>query len=156
MKSAYAFYRDNFSVEEEFRGFCDGLVGVGFDGFTRRVGEGYLRAAVRAGDGLGVEPSVGDVGVLSLALRAHGEFGHGGVWAVVGDGFNYRISGAAVCAVDEGVAIAEIVGVGQFAEAIFAGCDVRSDLGKGCSGRIALTDEEFGFVGNGGNILMTY
>lgn len=106
--------------------------------------------------GLGVEPSVGNVGVLSLALRAHGEFGHGGIWAVVGDGFYYRISGAAVCAVDEGVAIAEIVGVGQFAEAIFAGCGVRGDLGKRCSGRIALTDEEFGFAGNGGNILAAH
>ena len=68
------------------------------------------RAADGAGIGLRVEAAVGGVGVLRRAGRAHGEAGHGGGGAVVGDVLDDGVARAAVGAVGEGIAEAAVGG----------------------------------------------
>ena len=93
------------------------------------VGEVQVWSALGAGVGLGVEASVGGVVVFRLAGGAHFEGGHGGVGAIVGDGFNNGVSRSAISAVDKGIAKASVGGIKQFGETIGAGVGVGSDLG---------------------------
>jgi len=64
-----------------------------------------MGAAVWTGIGLGMEPPVKGIIILSLTYRAHGEFSHGGLGPVIGDIFNNGIPGAAIGAVDKRVFI---------------------------------------------------
>ena len=89
----------------------------------------YVRAAVRASGGLSVEAPVGRVVVFALAGRTQVEDPHGGVGSVVRDGLDDRVAGAAVRAVDEGVAMATVGAVAQFGETVLADRSVGRDLG---------------------------
>ena len=104
----------------------EGVVGLGQQAAVGGE-QGELGAADRAGDGLGVEPAVGGVGVLGPAVGAHDEAGHGGRLPVVGDRPDDRVAGPAVGAVDERVAVAAVGGVEQLALAVGAGGDVDAD-----------------------------
>lgn len=93
--------------------------------------EGVAGAANGAADGLGVEASVGGVGVFGLAGVARGEGGHCGVGAIEGHGVKQRESGAAGGAVDEGVVVAAVGGIVEFREALAAGSEIGRDGGTG-------------------------
>ena len=69
-----------------------------------KVQQLQLRAAVGAGDRLGVEPPVGRIGVLGRTGRAHVEAGHAGPRAVVGQVLDDRPARPAVGAIGEGIA----------------------------------------------------
>lgn len=100
-----------------------------------------MRAAVGAADGLGVVAAVLGVVVFGGAAGAHGEGFHGGAAAVVGGGFLDGEAGAAVCAVDEGVEVAGVLGVVEFVGAVVAGGDVGGDV-DGALFALALYDLE--------------
>ena len=78
------------------------------------------RSAVRAAHRLGVEASIGGVGVLRPAAPAHLEVDHRGAGTVVGDAGHDGVARAAIRAVGEGVAEAAILGVEDLPEAIAA------------------------------------
>jgi len=82
VETAEAFDGQNFALAEQTVGFGDWVAGL--CDFVS-VDEGEMRAALAAGVRLGVEAAVERVVVFGLALRAHGEGGHGGLAAVVGD-----------------------------------------------------------------------
>ena len=88
--------------------------------------------AVGAGVGLGVEATVERVFVFGPAGVAHDKGGHGGGGPVVGQGLDDAEAGAAVGAVDEGIAIAAVRGIKQLAQAVGAGGHVGRDQGKAC------------------------
>jgi hypothetical protein len=83
-----------------------------------------LWAAVRAGDGLGVEATVQRILILGGTGRAHGERRHGGQRPIIGNVFDDGEAGAAVGAVDERIAVAAISRVKQFSQAVGTGADV--------------------------------
>ena len=66
--------------------------------------------------------------IFGLAVRAHAEGGHGGVGAVVRNGRDNAVTGAAVGAVDKRIAITAVGGIKQFGQAIGADITVRGDL----------------------------
>lgn len=80
-----------------------------------------LGAAYVAGVGLGVETAIAGIVVFLVTGVAKGEPGHGGEGAIVGQGFDNAIAGAAVGAVNEGIAVAAIVGVEEFFDAVGTG-----------------------------------
>ena len=104
-----------------------------------------------AGVGLGVEAAIGGVVVFGLAGGAHWETGHGGLGAVVGDAAGDGEAGAAVCAVEEGIAVASVGGVEQLAEAVGAGGGVGGDAGADAAEILAGEDAEGG-VADGGEV----
>ena len=81
-----------------------------------------------------MEPAVGGVVVLGRARRAHGERGHGGERPVVGHVPDDGEPRAAVGAVDERVAVAAVVRVGELAQAVGAGRGVGGDQGPARAG----------------------
>ena len=87
------------------------------------------RPAHGAAVGLGVVASAADVAVFGGAGGAHGEPGHRGVGPVVGQRPQDREPRPAVGAVDEGVAVAPVGGVGQFLQAGGAGGQVGGGQG---------------------------
>ena len=107
----------------------------GGDGVARPIGrrragdsqQAGRRAAVRAGDGLGVEAPVGRVLVLGAAAVAHGEAGHRGAARGRRGRRDDRVARAAGRAVDERVAVAAVGGVAQLGEAVVAGGGVGGD-----------------------------
>ena len=76
---------DSVSVQEHERGTADGT-----------------------GVGLRVEPAVGGIFILLPAIRTEGKAGHGGIDPVIGNRLDDRQPGAAVGAVDEGVAVSAV------------------------------------------------
>jgi hypothetical protein len=82
------------------------------------------RPAFGAGDRLRVEAPVCRVVVFGGAARTHGEPGHGGGRAVIGELADDRESRPAVGAGDEGVAVAPVAWVEEFGDAVVAGGDV--------------------------------
>ena len=110
------------------------------DGFGDGIGRWNLQRRRRdepergpqspAGVGLRVEAAVGRIVVLGLAGRAHFEARHRGLRAVVGNAARDGEARAAVGAVEEGIAVAAIVGIEQFAQAIGAGGGVGGNAGR--------------------------
>ena len=98
---------------------------------------GQLRAARRAGVGLGVEATVGGVVVLGLAGRAHREAGHRGGRPVVGHVEHDRVPRPAVRAVGERVAVAAVAGVVDLGQAVGAGGAVDAHGHVGRAGTVA-------------------
>src|SRR5918912_4481104 len=93
------------------------------------VQEPHLRAADRAGVGLGVEAAVGWVIVLSPALGAHLEVCHRGHGPVVGHRAGYGEPRAAVGAVGERIPVTPVCRIKELREAVLAGGDIRRDQG---------------------------
>ena len=83
------------------------------------------RAAAVAGDGLGMEPTVGRILVLAPAGRTEREVPHGRVGAVVGRAFDDGEAWPAVGAVGEGIAIAIGEGIPHLGQALRTGRHVR-------------------------------
>jgi hypothetical protein len=77
-----------------------------------------------------VEPAIGGIFILSKAVGAHGEAGHGGLGAIVGNIEDDAVARAAVGAVGEGVLVAAIRGISRLCKADIAHRDVRRDGGK--------------------------
>ncbi len=97
-------------------------------------GERDTGPALEAGIGLGVEAPVERIGVLGSAALAHGEGRHGGGGAVVGQVVDDGEARPAVRAVDEGIAVAAVVGVEELVHAVGAGGQLgrhQSRLGHG-------------------------
>ena len=105
-----------------------------------------MGAAGGAGVGLGMEAAVEGVVVFCLAGGAHGEDAHGGFVAIVGDIFDDGEAGATVGTVDEGILIASIRGIEEFAKAVFAGGGIRRDERVALGAGLAMGDDEGGFV----------
>jgi hypothetical protein len=103
--------------------------------------------AIRAGDRLGVIAAVGRVLVLGVTRRAHLEALHRRVLPVVRRMAHDRQARAALCAVDEWVAVAAVVGVEELGQAPIAGGDIGRDRGSGCL-PAALLDPEKRFAHN--------
>ena len=103
---------------------------------------GQLRAADRAGIGLGVIPPAFDVVVFAGAGRAHGERGHRGRGPVVGHVADDGISWPAIGAVDERIPVAPVGGIQQFLATIRADRQVRRHQGIDHVAGDALADEE--------------
>ena len=124
MEAAQTFDGNDFAVFE--CGFCllQSIAGAGRT-IPGQIGEGG--AAVGAAGGLSVIAAVFDVVVLRLAIPAHGEFAHGGEGAVVGHVPDDGEPGAAVGAVEEGVAVAAVGGVVQLPQTVGAGAHVGAD-----------------------------
>ena len=83
------------------------------------------RAANRARIRLRVKAAVARVVVFGLALRAHREFLHRSVRAVVRQGFDDAEARAAIRAIRERIAVAAVFRIENFAQAIGTGGDVR-------------------------------
>ena len=79
------------------------------------------RAAVRAGDRLGVKATVRRILILGSTRRAHREVGHGRERPVVRHGLDQRQSRPAMGAVDEWIAVAPVGRIEQLAQAVRAG-----------------------------------
>jgi hypothetical protein len=141
VEAAEAFHGDDFALADGFCGGGQGFAAVrGFPRLVRRslsfpVPQREVRAADGAGVGLGVEAAIERVVILSLALRAHDEALHRGVGAVVGQRFDDAEARAAIGAVGERVAVAPVVRVEDFGQAIGAGRNVREhESGFGAAG----------------------
>jgi hypothetical protein len=123
--------QDAAGQQELLCGGQDGLgvrmVGAGGDGPAGGVRQPDMRAADRAGIGLGVKAPVRRVIIFPLAVRAHGEDAHGGVGPVVRDVGDDGEAGAAVGAVDEGIAVAAVGRVEKLPQAVWAGGYIRRD-----------------------------
>ncbi len=91
-----------------------------------------------------VEAAVEGIVVFSLAGGAHGEVGHGGEGAVVGDVFDDGVTRAAVGAVGERVAVAPVGRVEDFGQTVGADADVGGDEGVGAGLGLAVDDGEVG------------
>jgi hypothetical protein len=88
-----------------------------------------LGATDLAGVGLGVEAAIAGIVIFLLTVVTKGEPRHGGEGAIIGKGLDNAISRAAVGAVDEGIAVAAIVGVKQFFDAVGTGGEIRENQG---------------------------
>ena len=75
--------------------------------------------------GLGVKTAIDRIVVLRLAFGAHLEGSHRRLRPVVGDVPDDGEAGAAVGAIDEGIAVAPVVRVEEFPQAVVADGDVR-------------------------------
>jgi hypothetical protein len=87
------------------------------------------RPAGGAGHGLGVEAAVAGVLVFRAAGGAHLERRHGGLRPVIGQPVEDRQPRAAMGAIGEGVAMAPVGRVADFAQAIGAGGGIGRDAG---------------------------
>ena len=102
-----------------------------------------------AADGLRVEPSVGRVVVLARARVAHGEAGHRGARAVVGNVAHDREPRPAVRAVEERVAVPTVGGIEELTETVVAGCRVCGHERASRPAGIARDDGEVGVTARG-------
>src|SRR3990170_5281038 len=68
--------------------------------------------------------------IFPEAFGTHHEACHGSVRTVVGNGPRYGISGAAVRAVDEGIAVSPVVGIKHFPQTVVADRDIRRNQGE--------------------------
>ena len=82
-----------------------------------------------AAGGLGVVAAVGDVGVLAMAVFAHGERPHGGALPVVGHALDNGEPRPAVGAVEKGVAVPSVLGVSHLPQTVLTDAHVRAHLG---------------------------
>ena len=89
-----------------------------------------------------MEAAVERVVVFCLASRAHGKDLHGCLFAIIRDILHDGEAGAAVGAVDEGVAIAPVGRVEQFAKAVVAGRTIRRDERLALDSFLTVGDDE--------------
>ena len=142
VKSAEPLHRDDGAGAD--RGGRAGARVAWHDG-TRGGGQPEARAALRAGDGLGMEAPIARIAVLGPACRAHRERRHGGARAVVGEVAADRVARATAGAGHEGVTIAAVGGIQQLSSAVRA----QGQIGRNArrpppAGRRALDDLERG------------
>ena len=116
VEAAQSLDRDDLSVAQALLRFGD---------FRRKGG-----SAGRAGVGLGVKAPVARIVVLRLASRAQAEGAHGGLGAVIRDVLDDGVARAAVGAVGEGVTVAPVSGIGEFAQAIRTSGHIRGNQGE--------------------------
>ena len=108
-------------------------IAVGIQKAQRRPAD---RTAVR----LGMIASVFNVVILAVAVRAHGKSFHGGLRPVIGHILDDGQPRAAVCAVDEGIAVTPVLRVQQFPQAVRADGDVRGNKRVAFSLALALNN----------------
>ena len=126
VKSPQPLDGEHCAATEHLEGPSDGI--VPFERPAIAVDQLQMRTAQRAGVGFGVESAVGGGFVFLAAVRAEREAGHRGGGPVVGNGADDREPGAAVGAVDEGVAEPAVGGVEELGQASVASGDVGADL----------------------------
>ena len=93
-----------------------------------------------------MEPAVARVVVFAAAIGAHGERRHGGALPIVGRTGHDGEARAAVCAVEEGIAVTAIAGIVQLAQAVGAGGDIRRDERGPAGAGFARVDTEAGLA----------
>jgi hypothetical protein len=140
MKTSETFYGNYISGKKKFDGFPKGvsvreLVPLSIKKFKRWP-------AGRTGIWFGVKTAVCRVFVFPLAQRTHRETGHGRIYPVIRDILDNRQPGAAVCAVDKGIAESSIGGVKKFLQTVVAGGDVRRNMNLPGASGIALNNPE--------------
>ena len=89
-----------------------------------------------------MEAPVERVVVLGLAGRAHGKDLHGCFFAVIGDILHDGEARAAVGAVDEGIAVAAVGGIKQFAQTVITGSSIRRDKRLALCSLLTVGDNE--------------
>ncbi len=141
VEPAQALDRHHLAPVHRGGGLGDGLC-AGGEAHATGVPELAGRAAGRAGVGLGMEAAVGGIVVLTAAVGAHGEAGHGGRRPVVGHVEGDGEARAAVGAVGERVAVAAVGRVEDLRPAVGAGGQVRRDRNPPFAGRVAGDDRE--------------
>ena len=137
VKAPQPLHRHNLALSQLRLGQPDG---VALHGLSRPVQVGEGGAAVGAAGGLGVVAAVGDVGVLALAVFAHGERPHGGALPVIGHALDNGEPGPAVGAVEKGVAVPSVLGVSHLPQTVLTDAHVRAHLGV--RGRLAHTGQD--------------
>ena len=91
--------------------------------------QGYLRATLPTGIGLGMKAAVGGVVILGLAGGAHVKARHRSLGSIVGNAAGDGVARAAVGAVEEGIPVTTVGRVKEFAHAVGASGCIRRDAG---------------------------
>ena len=129
MEAAQTLDGDELASTQQHQGRRDWIAA---DGLGLCVDERELWPAVRTSVGFGMEAPACRISVLGQAQRALRKRCHTGLGAIVGQGARQRESWAALCAVDEGVAVAPVGRVEQFGQAVVAGGGVGWDRRRHC------------------------
>jgi len=96
-----------------------------FNGPARTIAEEKTGPALPACYGLGMKPPVKRILVLLPAPLTHGEGCHARLFPVIGNILDDGVTGAAVRAVDKGVAISPVKGIVHLPQAVVADAHVR-------------------------------
>ena len=123
VEAAQSLYADNLALPDRLGGLFQRRFAPR-QHRARHAPELELRAALRAGIGLGVESAVCRVAVLARALGAHRELLHRRARPVVGQRLDDGVARSAVGAVGKRIAEAPVARVEDFAQALRAGRDV--------------------------------
>ena len=117
MEAAQALHSQDLPLKQQVDGatkdriafFARGTPGdVAKAAVGRHLAPTYMRTALEASIGLGMESPVFGIGVLMRAFRAHRELAHGRARAIVRQLVDDREAWAAVRAVDERIAITPV------------------------------------------------
>jgi hypothetical protein len=108
----------------------------------RPIEQAHVGATKRAGVWLGVKAPVERIFVFRFASRAHREDPHGRLFTIIRDILHDGEAGAAVGAVDEGIAIAPIGRVEQFTKAVVTGRTIRRDERLALDSFLTVCDDE--------------
>src|SRR5487761_2214072 len=128
MKAAYAFDGD-YQSRPDAHGSCSNGV-TACNGLPVSIEQAQTRAAFVAGIGLRVKAARGGRIVFALACGALCKLRHARVGAVIRQMCSQRVARAAVDTVDEGMAVAPVVGIEQFSQAFGTDRHVRCDAGQ--------------------------
>jgi hypothetical protein len=116
VESAEAFDGDDFPGLEKLTGFRNGIGTV--HGFTGAFMEANGRPTIPAGVGLSMEPPIQRFFILITTSFTHGEGSHGGFIPIVGYILDDGVTGAAVGAIDKGIAVSSIPRIIHFPQAV--------------------------------------
>ncbi len=144
MKSTDAFDREDLAAQEAINGFGYRIGRIDSCAIDRF--KPYMRAAFRAGIGLGMEATVERIVILGLALGTHWKDGHRGLGPVIRDAASDGEARTAVGAVQEGISIAAIRRVEKFAETVGTGGCIGWDAGAYAAEDFARYDTEAGLA----------
>lgn len=126
LKSAEAFEGHDFSGADFLSGSLQRFVTFGND-FAGRIPKLQLRTTLRTGIRLRVKTAVARVVIFALAIRAHFEFFHRRVRAIVRQRVDDGKTRTAIGAVCERITKAPIGWIENFAQTIRAGRNVRQN-----------------------------
>ena len=144
MKSANSLDGDDFARGQAIDASRDRIVG-GNRGAIRGD-ESKLRAAIPARIWLRMEAPIGGILIFRLASSAHRKLRHRSLRPVVGYSPRNREARAAIGAIQKWIAIAPVVAIEQFAQAIRAGGGIGGNAGGDAAADFAGNDAETGIA----------